>query len=1078
MRRALRKRILIVHDDGATAEALDAALRRVGLEPRRPAPGRQLADELRASTADLVLMSARLPHAAEQLRSVRSSPSGRSIPLLFLGSGDPSDFVASPSDALAKGGDYFFKLPANFDHLARRVDGWLRSPDSADAHLADEPTRDSLDADVLSADGLDDPTLGGAPATMAPTIPPRPAGRPEEPTDAQHILRPHRSPRERIQPPDLAAGSKSAGGRALVDDARELELAGQVRDAVEAYATAATLFQVDGELERAIRTYRHALSLEPHRADIAEATAELLVGERRKTEALELLSESLAALEVAGRSEPATRLRRMLQELRPAIPADPTDPRPPPRSGSQAPTEAPPVGEDDAGTELPEIGEPEFAMPSGASRGSGSPSRFAEAAIARIQLESAPADPPDGAQPVDTSDLAFDEAEEGGAAEPEAEAASESRPESRAEPASKRESPAETASAGQLERSTGTAKRLARLPPLGTREASWTPLPGPPLTSLEHLDTSWRPPEEADAEDSHDVSAFSFDSDVSSPLEEPWSTLAASSGVERAPEARVGPPSPTESETPTGAGQPAGPTPSPVRPIATPWGLDEARGAADHSTRRSDVPSDPSVESGEPAFSRPESPGFGSASPAPEAPPRARRKAARGQPFDAWVQTEGRSSLPPLPQPPPIPDALTPWTDRMPAPAEAEAWNPLLGSEVQLQATPRSVAAPRLLEPPAGRIEGPADAVDLLVTLENRAGTGILRVEGASPIVFVDGVPRDLRGRGAVDRARQNWSSAPPEALDEDAGLRGLQRELRQRRKAWGLTEREVELAASQEVDAALVELFGTRAAWRFEAAEPEVILEDLGEAGLPTSDRLVGWVAQVLSTSELWRAAGGDRARLKISAGARSPRPADLRRFFQAIDGRRTLEDARRHASVAKARAAAQAAVWVWSGQAGPSRRISVPPEPVANRRPEAPDGASRRAMGWGYGPMVWYVWPGSPPGPWVAEPPERVPDSGTVPHPELGSLIPRERIRHLREVAERGDPHALLDVPQAVEAERVFANHAYLIGTVGEAAAAEGPASRRDAHALLQALDRAAEALTGAVEIAERESEPDRAG
>ena len=120
----MSKTILIVDEDGAM-EGLEEALRRVGLSPHVLPRVEELDLWLTGAEAAGLLISAGTENAARAVQRVRRR--APALPVLFVGWARPSDPVCSPSDALAVGGDYFFKLPTDLDYLAGRVETWTQN---------------------------------------------------------------------------------------------------------------------------------------------------------------------------------------------------------------------------------------------------------------------------------------------------------------------------------------------------------------------------------------------------------------------------------------------------------------------------------------------------------------------------------------------------------------------------------------------------------------------------------------------------------------------------------------------------------------------------------------------------------------------------------------------------------------------------------------------------------------------------------------------------------------------------------------------------------------------------------------
>jgi CheY-like chemotaxis protein len=124
--------VLVVDNDGDTLDALERALARAGLET---VPALDLASAVELFTRSrpaAVILRVDLP--GEDARAIcsalRRAPEGETVPVLFFGSAAVDDPVRSPSEALAAGGDYFFRRPLDHEQVAKRVLQWITPPPS------------------------------------------------------------------------------------------------------------------------------------------------------------------------------------------------------------------------------------------------------------------------------------------------------------------------------------------------------------------------------------------------------------------------------------------------------------------------------------------------------------------------------------------------------------------------------------------------------------------------------------------------------------------------------------------------------------------------------------------------------------------------------------------------------------------------------------------------------------------------------------------------------------------------------------------------------------------------------------
>lgn len=162
----MRTRILVVVHDEAMIDSLVTALRRVGLDPIAAADRATALALFHRTKPAAVLVGVDLggEDGREVCAAIRERRDGSMAPILFVGSGAPTHSVRSPSEALAAGGDYFFRTPVDYDYLAGRVLAWAqpREP-KAPAPPPAKPEAEATAAEV---------TEEGAPVPAAPADPP------------------------------------------------------------------------------------------------------------------------------------------------------------------------------------------------------------------------------------------------------------------------------------------------------------------------------------------------------------------------------------------------------------------------------------------------------------------------------------------------------------------------------------------------------------------------------------------------------------------------------------------------------------------------------------------------------------------------------------------------------------------------------------------------------------------------------------------------------------------------------------------------------------------------------------------
>jgi len=117
------KNILLVDDEhagfGELAQALDAA----GYTPLVTRPGDSAPGIFGEAPADLVFISLEAPTALADCEGIRANPDGAIVPIVFIGHGHPE--VGSPSQALAKGADFFFDRPYDMKKVLNKVQTYV-----------------------------------------------------------------------------------------------------------------------------------------------------------------------------------------------------------------------------------------------------------------------------------------------------------------------------------------------------------------------------------------------------------------------------------------------------------------------------------------------------------------------------------------------------------------------------------------------------------------------------------------------------------------------------------------------------------------------------------------------------------------------------------------------------------------------------------------------------------------------------------------------------------------------------------------------------------------------------------------
>ncbi len=141
----MSKAILVVDDETRPLQDLVEALEAQGYETTVIHGTDDAVAHFRSVNPELIFIHLGVPTAVQACEGVRDLPEGAIVPILFLASGSPnnSDPVQSASDALAKGGDFYFEQPLNLDRVLAKVQTYVglpaAKPSSAPAPLSAKP---------------------------------------------------------------------------------------------------------------------------------------------------------------------------------------------------------------------------------------------------------------------------------------------------------------------------------------------------------------------------------------------------------------------------------------------------------------------------------------------------------------------------------------------------------------------------------------------------------------------------------------------------------------------------------------------------------------------------------------------------------------------------------------------------------------------------------------------------------------------------------------------------------------------------------------------------------------------------
>ncbi|MCA9555021.1 MAG: hypothetical protein KC933_33630, partial [Myxococcales bacterium] len=301
------KRILVVESDEAHAQALIDALRRVGLDAEVAPDGRSARRAAGQDRFAAALVAVRLPDTDCEsiVADLRRTPGGALLPILLTGHVDTQDLVANPTEALAVGADYYFHLPDDLGTVGERVRGWVGDAPVQDAAGPTARSRQARRTSSFDDDATDAhlPTLAALREAHAAKL------KSSRPAPA----RPRPKPARPKGPRDQAL--------ALVRDGEGLRSKGKVDEAIDAYLTAAELYQQAEKVDPALALFKLVLHLAPTRADVALTAGGLAAQEGRLADASAIYRRAADALEKDGNREEALTLVNRLVEISPSDPA-------------------------------------------------------------------------------------------------------------------------------------------------------------------------------------------------------------------------------------------------------------------------------------------------------------------------------------------------------------------------------------------------------------------------------------------------------------------------------------------------------------------------------------------------------------------------------------------------------------------------------------------------------------------------------------------------------------------------------------------------------------------------------------
>jgi DNA-binding response OmpR family regulator len=276
---ALGNRILVVQNDEAMADALEAALAREGLETISAFDEASALLSFRREEPDAVLLAVELGSISgvDLCRKLRDEPRGPLVPILFIGGSAEGSSVRSAGDALTHGGDYYFRLPEDIDDLAGRIRAWTTEGETLTSLPARAPS--DLGVDLLEF---------------------------EQESVTDHNFEP---------------SSASEPAKDMVRQAETLRAAGRMKEAIEVYSAAAEMYETEQAIGPALAIYKMVLHLNPAEFDVARHAGQLALSAGQDDDALEIFRRGADALEARGQLDNASFLVHEMVRIAPDDPS-------------------------------------------------------------------------------------------------------------------------------------------------------------------------------------------------------------------------------------------------------------------------------------------------------------------------------------------------------------------------------------------------------------------------------------------------------------------------------------------------------------------------------------------------------------------------------------------------------------------------------------------------------------------------------------------------------------------------------------------------------------------------------------
>ena len=159
------KHILVVNFDAEDLSSIEQSLQHNGMIPIRARNRQEVVESCSEKDVGAVLLAVDGVDRHREIVATLRSNTHRQVPILFFGTGEEGTSIRAPSEALAEGGDYFFRLPCDLSYLSGRVRAWAeRGARFAPVEEAEKPRESSPESPELEGlsyreEGIRNPVL-------------------------------------------------------------------------------------------------------------------------------------------------------------------------------------------------------------------------------------------------------------------------------------------------------------------------------------------------------------------------------------------------------------------------------------------------------------------------------------------------------------------------------------------------------------------------------------------------------------------------------------------------------------------------------------------------------------------------------------------------------------------------------------------------------------------------------------------------------------------------------------------------------------------------------------------------------